>query len=52
MLDPEDFIEERGGNPQKIKDSQRRRGASVELVDEIITGWQDSRAGKDCNALL
>ena len=52
MLDPEDFIEERGGNPQKIKDSQKRRGASVELVDEIITRWQETRAGNDCRALL
>lgn len=47
MLDLEDFIEERGGNPQKIKESQRRRGASVELVDEIIALWQEARTGKD-----
>ncbi|KAL9090849.1 MAG: hypothetical protein Q9165_005057 [Trypethelium subeluteriae] len=46
MLDLEDFIEERGGNPQKIKESQRRRGASEELVDEIIALWQDSRAAQ------
>ncbi|KAF2234937.1 serine-tRNA ligase [Viridothelium virens] len=46
MLDLEDFIEERGGNPQKIKESQRRRGASEELVDEVIALWQDSRAAQ------
>eukprot|EP01036_Dinobryon_divergens_P037991 gene37991-49795_t len=27
---------ERGGNPEQIRESQRRRFASVELVDEII----------------
>ena len=48
MLDLEDFIEERGGNPQKIKESQRRRGDSVELVDEIINLWKEARAGIDC----
>ena len=48
MLDLEDFIEERGGNPQKIKESQRRRGASEDLVDEIIVLWQASRTGITC----
>lgn len=47
MLDVEDFIEERGGSPQKIRESQRRRGASVEIVDEIIALWQEARAGND-----
>jgi seryl-tRNA synthetase len=43
MLDIEDFIEERGGNPEKIRESQRRRHAPVELVDEVIALWQDAR---------
>lgn len=43
MIDVEDFIEARGGNPEKIKESQRRRGESVELVDEIIEMWQVNR---------
>jgi seryl-tRNA synthetase len=43
MLDIEDFIEERGGNPEAIRDSQRRRNAPVELVDEVIALWQDAR---------
>ena len=47
MLDVEDFIEERGGDPQRIKESQGRRGASVEIVDEIIVLWQEARAGND-----
>ncbi|ROW15536.1 hypothetical protein VPNG_02318 [Cytospora leucostoma] len=43
MLDVNDFITERGGNPEKIKESQRRRGAPVEIVDEIIALWDDHR---------
>ncbi|KAF7538550.1 hypothetical protein G7Z17_g12610 [Cylindrodendrum hubeiense] len=43
MLDIEDFIEERGGNPEKIRESQRRRNEPVELVDEVIALWQDAR---------
>lgn len=46
MLDIEDFIEERGGNPEKIRESQRRRNESVELVDEVIALWQDARKGE------
>ncbi|KAH9909815.1 seryl-tRNA synthetase [Xylariomycetidae sp. FL2044] len=38
-----DFIAERGGNPEKIRESQRRRYANVEIVDEIIDMWQDHR---------
>jgi len=45
MLDLDDFILERGGDPQKIKESQTRRGASTDLVDEIIALWQDVRTG-------
>lgn len=43
MLDIQDFITERGGNPEKIRESQRKRGASVEVVDEIIAMWEDHR---------
>jgi seryl-tRNA synthetase len=46
MIDPEDFITERGGDPEKIKQSQRVRGASVELVDEVIELWQTARRGE------
>jgi len=45
MLDIEDFIVARGGNPDKIKESQRRRYGSVELVDEIIAKWEHNRTG-------
>jgi seryl-tRNA synthetase len=41
MLDLNLFVTEKGGNPDKIKESQRRRGKSVELVDEIIQDYKD-----------
>lgn len=46
MLDINDFITERGGNPEKIKESQRRRGEPVEAVDEVISMWEQARAGQ------
>ncbi len=35
-LDVLDFIEEKRGFPALIKDSQRKRGLSGEIVDEVI----------------
>lgn len=43
MLDINDFIKERGGDPEKIRESQRKRNAPVELVDEIIADFEDHR---------
>lgn len=36
MLDILQFIDEKGGDAQAIRDSQKKRGASVKIVDEII----------------
>jgi hypothetical protein len=36
MLDINLFRVEKGGNPDLIRESQRRRFANVEIVDEII----------------
>lgn len=36
MLDINLFREEKGGNPEKIRESQSRRFANVDLVDEVI----------------
>ena len=36
MLDINLFREEKGHNPELIRESQRRRFASVEQVDEVI----------------
>ncbi|KAI0472034.1 hypothetical protein GGR56DRAFT_656616 [Xylariaceae sp. FL0804] len=43
MLDVLDFIAERGGNPEKIRESQRRRYAPVAVVDEVISMWEGHR---------
>jgi seryl-tRNA synthetase len=43
MLDVNDFITERGGNPEAIRESQRKRHAPVEVVDEVIAMWEDHR---------
>lgn len=41
MLDILQFIKEKGGDPEAIKVSQKARGDSVELVDEIIKDYKD-----------
>lgn len=41
MLDITAFLVERGGNPEKIKESQKKRGDSVEIVDEIISDYKN-----------
>ncbi|PSK39600.1 serine-tRNA ligase, cytoplasmic [Candidozyma pseudohaemuli] len=41
MLDINAFLAEKGGEPEKIKASQKKRGASVELVDEIIADYKN-----------
>jgi seryl-tRNA synthetase len=38
-----DFITERGGNPEKVRESQRKRNAPVEIVDEVIADFEDHR---------
>jgi seryl-tRNA synthetase len=43
MLDVLDFIVEKGGNPEKIKESQRRRYAPESVVDEVIALYEDHR---------
>lgn len=40
-LDILSFIDNKGGNAEEIRDSQRKRGHSVELVDEIIQMYAD-----------
>lgn len=38
-----DFIKERGGDPEKIRDSQRKRHAPLDIVDQVITDFEDHR---------
>lgn len=46
MLDVFDFIAEKGGDPKKIKESQRKRYEPEEAVDEVIALYEDARKGK------
>ncbi|KAL6925923.1 Cytosolic seryl-tRNA synthetase [Hanseniaspora valbyensis] len=41
MLDINLFLEEKGGNPELIRESQRARFAPVEIVDEIIADYKE-----------
>jgi len=43
MLDVNDFITERGGDPKKIRESQRRRHADEGVVDQVIEMFEDHR---------
>ena len=43
MLDPNDFIAERGGDPNKIRESQRRRHAPESIVDDVIALHEDHK---------
>ena len=43
MLDVLDFIADRGGDPKKVRESQRRRHAPEEAVDEVITLYEEAR---------
>ena len=40
-LDVLSFIDSKGGNSAEIKESQKKRGLSVELVDEIIQMYSE-----------
>ena len=40
-LDVLHFIDSKGGNAEEIRESQRKRGHSVELVDGVIQMYQD-----------
>lgn len=48
MLDLADFINDRGGDASKIKESQRRRSAPEAAVDEVISLYEEARRGKPC----
>lgn len=43
MLDVFDFVGDKGGDPKRIRESQRRRHAPEEAVDEVITLYEDQR---------
>ncbi|KAI8945509.1 seryl-tRNA synthetase [Xylaria longipes] len=43
MLDINDFIAARDGDPEKIRQSQKKRNEPTEVVDEIIELWEVHR---------
>lgn len=60
-LDVTSFIAEKGGDPEAIRESQRKRGDPVELVDEVIVMYKHWVEGEPvcfrlfercCNALM
>lgn len=52
MLDVLDFVSDRGGNPKAIRESQRRRFAPEEVVDEVIALYEDHRKSTLFNYFL
>ncbi|KAJ5474819.1 Aminoacyl-tRNA synthetaseclass II [Penicillium sp. IBT 31633x] len=46
MLDLADFVAERGGDIKKIKESQQKRFASEEVVDEVVTLYEEARRAR------
>jgi len=48
-LDVTGFIDAKGGNSEEIRESQRKRGHSVEIVDEIIQMYQDWVKSTSCD---
>jgi seryl-tRNA synthetase len=46
MLDLADFVSDRGGNPNKIKESQRKRFAPENVVDEVVTLYEEARRAR------
>jgi seryl-tRNA synthetase len=47
MLDLADFVTERGGDIKKIKESQQKRFAPEEAVDEVVALYEEARRGMD-----
>jgi seryl-tRNA synthetase len=45
MLDLFDFVTERGGDVKKLKESQQKRFAPEETVDEVIALYEEARRG-------
>lgn len=43
MLDVSDFVLDKGGDPNKVRESQRRRHAPEDAVDQVIALYEDHR---------
>ena len=51
MLDINLFREDRGGNPELVRESQRRRFADVGLVDKVLEHDEEWRKGERVRSL-
>lgn len=51
MLDIVDFIKDRGGDPEKVRESQRRRHAPEQVVDEVIALYEETRRSMSIDCL-
>ncbi|KAG5455628.1 MAG: hypothetical protein BJ554DRAFT_4890 [Olpidium bornovanus] len=45
MLDVNLFLADKGGDPEKVRESQRRRGAPVAAVDAVVALYDEWRKG-------
>ena len=52
MLDVFDFIVDKGGDPQKVKQSQQRRYAPEAVVQEVQELYEEARRSKSIHAWL
>ena len=51
MLDVAEFLGDKGGDPKRIRESQHRRYAPEEAVDEVIALHEAARRGMfECTA--
>lgn len=46
MLDILDFVKEKGGDPQKVRESQQRRHVSEAVVDDILVLYEDHKKSR------
>ncbi|MCJ1354375.1 MAG: Cytosolic seryl-tRNA synthetase [Icmadophila ericetorum] len=46
MLDISDFVKEKGGDPEKVRESQRRRHAPEAVVDDVLALYEDHKKTK------
>jgi len=51
MLEINDFVAERGGDIEKIRESQRRRHAPVDTADEVFAMYEDHRKSESKKAV-
>lgn len=55
VLDIDLFREEKGGNPEKIRQNQRDRFKDVELVDQVVNNdlkWRQCKLCSVCSLQL